>query len=131
MKIIFAVLGLLFLSLFISYFTPAVKLEAGVETKTRLIALQKAIAHYESDTGRYPANNMGLNALFESFGVKQWQGPYAHRKKAMLDEWLQPFKYEVNNSCIDQKAPYLLYSFGADGIDNCLLGDDIHVKFEN
>jgi general secretion pathway protein G len=53
-----------------------------------------ALGAYKRDTGRYPSNEEGLNALRVSpSGVTNWQGPYLPRP-IPLDPWGREYVYK-------------------------------------
>ena len=70
-----------------------------------------AIDSFYMDTGRYPANAEGLQALRERpQGLAKWNGPYL-KKEIPLDPWGSPYVYRLPG----QHGSYDLLSYGADG----------------
>lgn len=50
---------------------------------------------YYADTGHYPANDAGLNALVNNVdNDPKWKGPYLHNQSTIpVDPWQHPYKY--------------------------------------
>ena len=67
---------------------------------------------YKLDTGSYPTQQAGLQALVTApAGATHWNGPYLKNKDSLTDPWGNPYQYKFPGSHGD----YDLYSFGADG----------------
>jgi general secretion pathway protein G len=67
---------------------------------------------YKLDTGSYPSQQAGLQALVTApAGITNWNGPYLKNKDSLTDPWGNPYQYKFPGSHGD----YDLYSFGADG----------------
>jgi general secretion pathway protein G len=84
------------------------------EVKTaaaQIDALGKALDQYRLDTGRYPSNEQGLNALWAQPAEEtRWWGPYL-RKAPPKDPWGRAYQYREPG----QHGEYDLYSLGKDG----------------
>ncbi len=84
------------------------------ETKVALAqvsATGKALDQYRLDTGHYPSNEQGLNALFaRPANEPKWAGPYL-QKALPPDPWGRPYQYKFPG----EHAEYDLHSFGKDG----------------
>jgi len=84
------------------------------ESKTaaaQIDALGKALAQYRLDTGRYPSNEQGLNALWtKPADENRWWGPYL-RKAPPADPWGRDYQYRHPG----QHGEYDLFSLGKDG----------------
>ena len=88
--------------------------------KANISILSNALAQFEIDTGRYPTNDEGLEALVrQPSGAEGWRGPYIERG-VPKDPWGNDFVYRQPG----QRNPtsYDLYSLGADGREG---NDDI------
>ncbi|HMO27688.1 MAG TPA: type II secretion system major pseudopilin GspG [Tepidisphaeraceae bacterium] len=88
--------------------------------KANISILSNALAQFEIDTGRYPTNDEGLEALVrQPSGAEGWRGPYIERG-VPKDPWGNDFGYRQPG----QRNPtsYDLYSLGADGREG---NDDI------
>lgn len=88
--------------------------------KANISILSNALAQFEIDTGRYPTNDEGLEALVrQPSGADGWRGPYIERG-VPKDPWNNDFVYRQPG----QRNPtgYDLYSLGADGREG---NDDI------
>ncbi len=67
---------------------------------------------YKLDTGRYPTQQEGLQALVAAPpGEQSWNGPYLKTKDSLTDPWGHPYQYRFPGAHGD----YDLYSLGADG----------------
>lgn len=95
---------------------------AGRSQEARVAAAKEEMARlttcldmYETDTGRYPTSDEGLEALIEPpAGLPdpdKWKGPYI--KKMPVDPWSNPYQYiypgELGERTFD------LLSYGPDG----------------
>ncbi len=84
------------------------------ETKTaraQIDALGKALDQYRLDTGHYPSNEQGLDALNKApTNEAKWSGPYL-KKSVPNDPWDKPYLYKSPG----EHGDYDLYSLGKDG----------------
>ncbi len=84
------------------------------ETKTaraQIDALGKALDQYRLDTGHYPSNEQGLEALNKAPSTEaKWSGPYL-KKSVPNDPWDKPYLYKSPG----EHGDYDLYSLGKDG----------------
>lgn len=81
--------------------------------KAQVDAYVKAIDQYRIDTGDYPSNSDGLNALInEPSGVPRWKGPYI--KKLPLDPWGLPYQYKYPGE--HNSTSYDVFSFSKDKV---------------
>jgi general secretion pathway protein G len=72
-----------------------------------------ALDLYKLDMGRYPAADMGLEALvIAPAGAARWRGPYLNKPFLPLDPWDHPYVYQSPGP---GDTPYRLLSYGADG----------------
>ena len=68
---------------------------------------------YYADTGGYPTQDQGLNALITNPGTPKWNGPYlTNTPKIPLDPWGHPYIYKTPG---DDGRPYDIISAGKDG----------------
>lgn len=92
------------------YFGQVGKSEMAV-AKAQIDALEKALDQYRLDTGRYPSNELGLNALITKPAAEaKWNGPYL-KKAVPLDPWGNAYLYKIPG----QKGDFDLLSYGRDG----------------
>ena len=69
---------------------------------------------YRLETGRYPSQDEGLDALINRpSGVETWNGPYVKKEKMLNDPWGQPYKYRIPG----EHGDFDLYSYGADNVE--------------
>jgi general secretion pathway protein G len=77
---------------------------AGRSEEARVAAAKEDIARlatcldlFETDLGRYPTSDEGLNALIQAPAGLQdpskWKGPYIQKKTLPVDPWGTPYKY--------------------------------------
>lgn len=72
-----------------------------------------ALDMYKLDTGSYPSESEGLEALRTvPSGVRGWDGPYL-KKEIPKDSWGNPFVYVYPG----KHGDYDLYSYGKDGME--------------
>ncbi|WP_200873609.1 type II secretion system major pseudopilin GspG [Candidatus Magnetobacterium casense] len=77
--------------------------------KTQIELLSQGIEQFKVDTGRFPSNEEGLEALRTNPGADGWDGPYL-KKKVPLDPWKQPYHYVYPGT----NGDYDIFSYGAD-----------------
>jgi len=78
--------------------------------KAQIELLGQALDHFRLDTGRYPSQQEGLNALVANPGIDRWDGPYL-KKDMPNDPWGKSYRYEFPG----KHGEYDLYSYGRDG----------------
>lgn len=77
----------------------------------QLQTLGTSLDMYKIDTGRYPTDREGLQALMlKPDSAEVWDGPYVKTSRSIVDSWDNPFIYKVVGS------RYELTTFGADGV---------------
>lgn len=70
-----------------------------------------ALETYRLDTGEYPSQEQGLNALIERpNNVPNWHGPYLRKRIIPDDPWGEPYIYRYPGEFDD----YGILSYGAD-----------------
>ena len=81
--------------------------------RTDIARLSSCLDMFEIDTGRYPTEQEGLEALLdEPSNVRGWHGPYVGGQSVPKDPWGMNYVYEYPG---DHNAEsYDLYSFGPD-----------------
>jgi general secretion pathway protein G len=60
--------------------------------KTQIDMIDGALEAYRMDTGDFPSQEQGLEALRSDPGVENWDGPYL-KKKIPLDPWNNEYLY--------------------------------------
>jgi general secretion pathway protein G len=85
-----------------------------VSTKANLKLLHEAVIHFKMDTGRYPTEDEGLNALIEQpTDVTGWNtGGYLETTEIPQDAWGNDFVYQLYP---ESGKPFVIISYGADG----------------
>ena len=80
--------------------------------KIQIESLTSALDIYALDTGQYPSNSEGLEALMQRPGsVTSWGGPYLKGNVVPKDPWGKPYLYRSPG----QHGAYDILSYGADG----------------
>jgi general secretion pathway protein G len=108
--VVVAIIGLLAGYVAPRYFGQVGRSEVNA-AKAQIDALEKALDQYRLDTGTFPSNELGLNALVQRPpNEPKWNGPYL-RKGVPLDPWGKPYIYKMPG----EKGEYDLTSYGKDG----------------
>ena len=80
--------------------------------KIQIESLASALDLYFLDTGQYPSNAEGLNALVQRPGSSPgWSGPYLRGTVVPNDPWGRPYVYRAPGS----QSSYDIISYGSDG----------------
>jgi general secretion pathway protein G len=76
--------------------------------------LQNAVNQFKMDTGRFPTEEEGLNALVEQpTDITNWEpGGYLQTTEIPKDAWGNEFIYELYP---ESGKPFVIKSLGADG----------------
>lgn len=108
--VVVAIIGLLAGYVAPRYFGQIGRSEVNA-AKAQIDALEKALDQYRLDTGRYPATELGLNALVQRpANEPKWNGPYL-KKAVPLDPWGKPYVYKSPG----ERADFDIVSYGKDG----------------
>ena len=82
--------------------------------KAQIELLSTALEVYKLDTGKYPTQEEGLQALITSPGeIKNWRGPYLKKNKIPKDPWGVDYVYNFPG----EHGELDLFSYGADGTE--------------
>ena len=80
--------------------------------KAQIELFSTALDMYRLDTGKYPSQETGLNALISQSGeVTNWHGPYLSKSVIPKDPWGTDYVYQSPG----EHGDYDLLSYGADG----------------
>ncbi|NOT15750.1 MAG: type II secretion system major pseudopilin GspG [Methylotenera sp.] len=108
--VVVVIIGLLVSIVAPRYFSQLGKSEVKA-AKAQISAISKALDMYRLDTGHYPSQEVGLQALLVApSGEAKWQGPYLE-KAIPPDPWNTPYQYRMPGEAGD----YDLISLGKDG----------------
>jgi general secretion pathway protein G len=78
----------------------------------QLDTIASGVEMFNSDVGRYPTTQEGLQALVSPpSGADGWTGPYVRDKKVLNDPWGRPVIYQVDTDA----RVFVVKSLGADG----------------
>ena len=85
-----------------------------ISTKASLRMLHDAVGQFKFDTGKYPTEEEGLDALVNPPGdVLNWEpGGYLETTAIPPDSWGNEFDYILYP---ESGKPYVVVSYGADG----------------
>ncbi len=79
--------------------------------KAQITLFETALDTYRLDVGKYPATDMGLEALrTKPEDAEKWDGPYLP-KEIPLDPWGKPYEYRSPS----EHGDYDIVALGADG----------------
>jgi general secretion pathway protein G len=108
--VVMVIIGLLVGYVAPRYFSQLSKSEVKA-TQAQIGALAKALDVYRLNTGHYPPEEAGLQALVAApANEPKWQGPYLD-KAVPLDPWGNPYIYRIPG----EQREYDLISLGKDG----------------
>lgn len=108
--VVMVIIGLLVGYVAPRYFTQLGKSEVKA-ARAQISALGKALDVYRLDTGHYPSQETGLQALVTApANEPKWQGPYLE-KALPVDPWGHAYQYRIPGEGRD----YDLLSYGKDG----------------
>jgi general secretion pathway protein G len=79
--------------------------------KVQIESLSTALELFKLDTGRYPSDQEGLNALVERPSeARSWNGPYLQKDRVPEDPWGRPYRYRFPG----ERGAFEIFTFGAD-----------------
>jgi general secretion pathway protein G len=79
--------------------------------RVQLESLRTSLELFKLDTGRYPSEREGLEALIaQPADMKNWSGPYLQKNKVPADPWGNPYHYREAGP----RGAFEIYSLGAD-----------------
>ncbi len=79
--------------------------------KLQVDSLSGTLDMYRLETGRYPTNEQGLQALVENPGdVSNWNGPYLKKDQVPNDPWGFEYQYRFPG----EHGSFDIWSLGAD-----------------
>jgi len=108
--VVMVIIGLLAGFVAPRYFAQIGKSQAKA-ARAQITALEQALEQFRIDTGRFPTNEEGLDALMTPPpGLTEWAGPYL-KKAAPSDPWGRPFVYSNPGA----HGEIDLSSYGKDG----------------
>lgn len=108
--VVMVIIGLLAGYVGPKYFAQVGKSEIKT-ARAQIDALEKALDQYRLDTGHYPVQELGLNALVvKPASETKWDGPYL-KKAVPLDPWANAYVYTIPG----QHGEFDLLSYGKDG----------------
>jgi general secretion pathway protein G len=107
------ILGLLF-AVVVGNFVGHTDKARVITTRASLKSLQSFVNQFKMDTGRFPTEDEGLQALIvQPTDVTGWQtGGYLDTTKLPTDGWGNEFIYELQP---ESGRPFVVKSLGADG----------------
>jgi len=113
---------------------PRFSKESDISDEERTVHILRvydsAFTLMQSDLGYFPETNEGMVAIYKNVNNDMnWKGPYLGALIEPKDIWGRVIVYRFPGKCKNNSDSknYELYSFGKNGIDECLGGDDIAV----
>jgi len=108
--VVMVIIGLLAGYVAPRYFAQIGKAEVKV-AKAQMDAIEKSLEQYRLDTGHFPTQEQGLQAIVKKpANEPRWDGPYL-KKELPMDPWGHAFIYKIPG----EKSEYDLISLGKDG----------------
>jgi len=81
--------------------------------KIQIENIAAALDHFDLDTGRYPTQDEGLDALIHAPPtVQNWNGPYLQKPTALVDQWQRKYLYRVPGQ---HGSDFDVWTYGSDG----------------
>lgn len=109
--VVLVILGLLALAVGPRLFGDVTLAEIA-QAKVQVSELGQAVEHFHQDTGRYPKDEEGLEALITPpAGEAKWKGPYVN-DDLLNDPWGIAYQYHYPPT--QPNMPFDLFSFGKD-----------------
>lgn len=91
-------------------------------SKVQIEMLSTALDTYRLDTGKYPVEEQGLDALINAGETKNWKGPYLKKKFVPKDAWGNDYIYKYDAETKELE----IISYGADAAEGGT-GDDADI----
>lgn len=108
--VVIVIIGLLAGLVAPRYFETVAKSKTQI-ARAQMVSLEKALDQYRLETGSFPTQEQGLDALMvKPADAQSWQGPYL-KKPVPMDPWNHPYIYKLSES---QKEIDII-SLGSDG----------------
>lgn len=121
-KIFYILLGIVLILVSIAitfYFSGQIVDTKQAKAEHQLFAIETALKRFKEDHGKYPTQEEGLKILIQ----KTSEGRYFKNDKFMKDPWEDPVQYKIKTTKNGDEIT--LYSFGPNGTDEKMKGDDI------
>ena len=81
--------------------------------KVQIEMLSTSLDTLRLDTGKYPDEDEGLDALINGGDTKNWKGPYLQKKFVPKDPWGNDYIYKYDS----ESKEFEIISYGADGVE--------------
>ena len=91
--------------------------------KVQIEMISTSLDTFRLDTGKYPDEEQGLEALITDSDIKNWKGPYLKKKFVPKDPWGNDYIYKYDS---ETKALEVI-SYGADATEGGK-GDDADIS---
>lgn len=93
--------------------------------KIQIKNIEAALDLYRLDSGRYPSQSEGLQALVEKpANITKWRGPYLKSADGLRDPWGESYRYSIESG----KNTFVILSLGADRAEG---GDGENADIQN
>ncbi|MGR3220879.1 MAG: type II secretion system major pseudopilin GspG [Candidatus Anammoxibacter sp.] len=91
--------------------------------KVQIEMLGTSLDTFRLDTGKYPNEEQGLEALTTNSDIKNWKGPYLKKKNVPKDPWGNDYIYKYDS----ELRQFEIISYGADATEGGK-GDDADIN---
>ncbi|MGR3179230.1 MAG: type II secretion system major pseudopilin GspG [Candidatus Anammoxibacter sp.] len=91
--------------------------------KVQIEMLSTSLDTFRLDTGKYPDEEQGLEALITNSDIKNWKGPYLKKKFVPKDPWGNDYIYKYDS----ETKSLEIISYGADATEGGK-GDDADIS---
>lgn len=91
--------------------------------KVQIEMISTTLDTFRLDTGKYPDEEQGLEALITNSDIKNWKGPYLKKKFVPKDPWGNDYIYKYDS----ESKEFEVISYGADATEGGE-GDDADIS---
>ena len=92
-------------------------------SKVQIEMLGTSLDTFRLDTGKYPGEDQGLEALITNSDIKNWKGPYLKKKFVPKDPWGNDYLYKYDS----ESKVFEIISYGGDATEGGK-GDDADIS---
>lgn len=122
--VVLMIMGMLAVFVAPKYFSQIGRSQTQV-ARAQIDSFEKALDQYRVDTGHFPSNEQGLQALFtQPTSEANWKGPYL-RRGIPVDPWGNAYVYKIPSASVNMD--YDILAYGKDGRAGGV-GDDADVS---
>lgn len=105
---------------------PTGKSQENSEAKSIARSVNIALNLLGNDVGFAVGNEINIEVLYSNVdNLEKWNGPYLKTKIAENDPWGNKWMFKSGLDCRVNAKPFIFYSIGENGVDECMEGDDV------